>query len=104
MVSGNLAVVANGRPDPRCPLDSNARINDHGIVTLIRSVEGRRSSVQFWSGGGYRQIRVEILVLPGKPEIRNDGDITQLKFVISLSSDVGSQRILRIAVDVQRNE
>ena len=56
IVSGDLPVVANGCPDPRCPLDSNVRIDDEGVVALIRSVKGRRSSVQKWSGGGYRQI------------------------------------------------
>ena len=28
MISGDLAVVTNGCPDPRCPLDSNVRVND----------------------------------------------------------------------------
>ena len=28
MISGDLAVVTNGCPDPRSPLDSNVRIND----------------------------------------------------------------------------
>jgi DNA-binding transcriptional LysR family regulator len=28
IVSGDLPVVANGCPDPRCPLDRNVRIND----------------------------------------------------------------------------
>ena len=45
MVSGNLAVVANGCPDPRRPLNSNVRIDDEGVVALIRLNELKNSSV-----------------------------------------------------------
>jgi len=56
VVSGDLPVVADGCPDPRCPLDGNARIYDQRVVALSGSAKGRRRAVQGWRGGGYQQV------------------------------------------------
>jgi hypothetical protein len=81
-----LSLIADECRKSRRPPSRGAHIDNKTIMTFVRSEGRRRNSRKGDSAEGYRQSRVQIFVLPGRPYRWDHQDFAKLPGIRSLVS------------------